>query len=202
MLRLLSLLLLALPMGALALAALAAWSALRKARAADPAWSPSWRVVLWARLWSAVYRVPWPFALSLLHNEGASTPRLLRPREAEAIARVGGEAPVRGYPVGDLTSSKGPSVGAGQVLVSNVERLWKVARAWLRWLVTAAHPTLLVREGYERQALWASVQIMAESLRLAHGDPNEGARIYNGGPRYNSDAVAYAERADAFAEAL
>jgi hypothetical protein len=193
----------ALPLGGLALAALFAWLSLRKVRAAAPTWRPSWRVLLWARVWAAVYRIRWPFFLAILHNEGASTPRTLRAAEIEALGVPPWlrDSPETGYPVGDLDVSKGPSVGAGQVLRSNIVKLWGSAGA-LRWLVATSNPLALARVGEERRALWASAKVLRGALDEAKGDENLAARFYNGGAHYNADAVTYAERADAFAEAV
>lgn len=189
----------ALPFGGLLLMAAAAYRAFSRVRRADPSWNPSFRVLGWARAWCLLYRVPWDFALSILHNEGASTPRPPRPNERRFFPEG---APGEIYPLGDTEIPKGPSVGAGQVLRLNVEALWETVRAPIRAAVVAGSAIDLARVGYERAATWAAVRIMRESIDAAGGDLNEAARIYNGGPRYNSAAIAYAERADDFRGAL
>jgi hypothetical protein len=181
MFRTMGFLLLALPFGTLAFAALSTWRAFDKVRAADPLWRPQLAVLAWARIWATVLRVPYPFALSILHNEGASR---LRPDGT--------------YPLGDVGNPKGPALGPGQVLRTNVERLWQAAPWYWRRVVVLPDPFQLASAGNERAALYVAVKVMRESLDAAAGDLNLAARLYNGGPHYNADAIAYANRADTF----
>jgi len=193
-----------LPLGSLVLMALAAYRAFARVQKADPEWKPAFRVLAWARAWCLLYRVPWDFALSILHNEQASTPRTILPRESRLFPEG---APAEIYPLGDVSIFKGPSVGPGQVLRVNVETLWEQVKPPLRAAVVAGSYLDLARVGFERQSTWAAVRIMRESLDAAGPRPgdetggadlNEAARIYNGGRNYNSNAVAYANAADTF----
>lgn len=168
---------------------------MRSVRAADPEWSPDFRVLFWARFWTAVYGVPMSLALSILHNEGASVARPLRPREVAELV----DPPEVGYPVGDLGDSRGPSVGPGQVLRMNVVRLWADPPAAFAWLVVKSDPTELVKPENTAAAMWVSVKVMAECLRASGGDLREAARRYNGS---GSAAEAYADRAAAFIDEL
>jgi hypothetical protein len=131
----------ALPMGGVAVVALLAWLAMRKVRAADPKWSPTLAVLFWARVWTAVYRVPFAFELSLLHNEGSSTLRAPKAGELQFFD----DPPDLVYPLGDTAIAKGPSVGAGDVLRTNVEALWASPLPWWlpSWVVTAPSPGAL-----------------------------------------------------------
>lgn len=137
----------------------------------------TWRVLFWARLWSLLYRVPYKLVLAILSNEGASVP--------DHSGR---------YPLGDLTSSKGPACGPGQVLRINVERLWTgvgLLYPVAQWPLT--DPQQLADLGNERQALWCAVKVMREELDAAKGDEHEAARRYNGS---GAKAEAYADKAD------
>lgn len=157
-------------------------TALKRAAAADPKWKPSLRVLFWARLWCALYRVPFALSIAVLHNEGASTPK------SDGT-----------YPLGDVGIERGPSVGAGQVERANVERLWAAAPFYLRPLVTTSDPLELADVGRERQAMWAHVQMLREVLQAAGGDLRDAARRYNGS---GAAAEAYADRATDFMNAL
>jgi hypothetical protein len=157
----------------LALVAFATWRASSQVKRAGL--HATVRVLFWLRVWTFAYRVPFPMALAILSNEGASWP-------------TDGT-----YLLGDRTIARGPAVGPGQVLRINVERLWKDCPSWLAWFVRAPSAADLSRVGNERQAMWAAVQIMREALDAARGDVHEAERRYNGS---GDKAEAYADRAD------
>jgi len=150
-------------------------------------------VLIWARVWALIYRVPWTLQAAILHNEGASQLRPATAREAEVLGVIKGH---KVYPVGDL--DHGTALGPGQVLRRNVVRLWSSANALERVIAVGRRPEDLALAGNERLALWASVQVLKEALVTEKGDLHRAARRYNGS---GDRAEAYARRADAFRSA-
>jgi hypothetical protein len=149
-------------------------------------------VLLWSRVWSLVYWVPYELTAAVLHNEGATQ---LRPANAAESRVLGAREGAPVYPVGDLGA--GVALGPGQVLRRNITRLWSSANALERLVAIPAErePELLALPGYERAALWASLKVLKEALRDAGGDLHQAARRYNG---RGEAAESYATRADAF----
>lgn len=152
------------------------------------------RVLVWSRVWTFVYRVPWSLHLAVLAGEGAS------------VAREGR------YPIGDKEAARGPAFGPGQVLRSRYERLlehgrrrtfahgdWDDSRKdsytrfswWVLALVRAPAVELYELEQYARGSVWASVVILREALDEVGGDKRQAARRYNG---FGAPAEAYADK--------
>ncbi len=156
----------------------------------DSDWKPDTAVIFWAKFWSVALQIPWDLFLAILYNEGASISRPLRDSERAALMLTNGENV--GYPVGDMDIARGPSVGPGQVLRSNVERLYNDLPASTRFLFAADNPHDLALKGHERQALWVCAKVIQEVLKQANGDKQEAARRYNG---TNAAAIAYGQKA-------
>lgn len=189
--------LLLLPGGLLVVGALLAWRSASKVRKVDPEWKPTLAVLLWSRVWCALFRVPYDLSLAVLHNEGASTPFHLGPQRRAALG-IDPDDGIPRYPPGDLGDERGPSLGPGQVLRSNVERLASLVPWYLRLLVRA-QPLNLCDVGQERAALYFHVRVLRETLVSSAGDEHMAARRYNGrGPA----AEAYADRAQEFIDSL
>ncbi len=184
-------------------------SSKRAAAKADAHWQPSWRVLVWARVWDVVEGIPYRFHLAILHNEAASSLRAPSPAEAGLFT---GTIPSEIYPVGDMGDSRGPSYGPGQVLTHNIKALSdggtlagrggasvSSLHFWMRWL-KPRHPSDLARPGEEFRALYFSARMLKDALRKAGGDTTAAAGIYNGGPAWQgeSGAVAYSDRAAKF----
>lgn len=173
-------------------------SIMRKVAKVDADWTPDNAVIYWAYFWSKVYSVPFELVLAILWNEGASVQHPARKVEADKLDSFIAEGDSI-YPLGDLTIERGPAVGSGQVLRTNVERLWADADTYIRPLVVLADARLLALPGNERAAMWAMIQMLNETLRQSGNDLQEAARRYNGN---NEAAYAYGEKAFATIERI
>ncbi|MHB1843218.1 MAG: hypothetical protein ACYCWW_00105 [Deltaproteobacteria bacterium] len=181
------------------------YRAISLARKGDPDWHPSWRVLLWARVWDFILGIDPKLHLGILHQEGASTLRAPTPEEAAFLVDLWRVPPLV-YPLGDVGDSRGPSFGPGQVLRVNVLALSDGGQlagkgasmvsplpfyaAWLK----PSSPSALALHGQEFRALFFSARMLADAVRRAGGDAATAAAIYNGGPAgpENSEALAYA----------
>lgn len=158
-------------------------------------WQPETAVLFWSAFWSFVFRIASADTLAILYNEGASKLHLTTEAEAEALAFYGIEA-AQCYPMGDLQISRGPAVGSGQVLRSNVQDIWDLLSWYNRWFLTAPTIGHLALPGYERQALYVCLVCLSENIASA-GDFQGGAQRYNGGTSGSDASIAYAAKAEA-----
>lgn len=161
--------------------------------AVSPNWKPDYCVIYWLRFWTLILGVPFELGLAIFYNEGASNARSLTDAEL-TLLQMDPSAVQLGYPLGDTTISRGPSVGPGQVLRTNILALWEAHPSFVYSAPSAYH---LALKEYTRQAVWASVQVMKKAYSDAGGNLQLSAQYYNGGEPQNPDprAVAYAQKA-------
>lgn len=159
----------------------------------DPNWKPDFCVIYWLRFWTLLLGIPFELALAIFYNEGASISRSLTSDELTLLQMDPASVQI-GYPLGDKTISRGPSLGPGQVLRTNILALWTAHSSFVFSAPSVYHLGL---KTYTRQSVWASVMTMKQYYATAGGNMQLTAQYYNGGPTSNpSDAaVLYGENA-------